>query len=91
MNAEIWTDVVYAAIHEFGHPTGYWIHPSEKKALHFMGTNGEEVFAKAVWMPPRAPKPFLKPAVEAEFSSGRAKMIAEQELAKFIGKEQAGI
>lgn len=49
------TDVVYAAIHEFGGV----IVPKQAKLLHFV-INGEDIFAKSVQIPAR---PYLRPAL----------------------------
>ena len=54
--AAVGTDVVYAAIHEFGGV----ITPKRARMLHWVDRqSGEDVFANAVTIPPR---PYLRPA-----------------------------
>lgn len=55
---KIGTDVIYAAIHEFGGV----ITPVQAKLLHFV-INGEDIFAKQVHMPAR---PYLRPALDEQ-------------------------
>jgi hypothetical protein len=77
MDAEIGTDVIYAAIHEFGGT----ILPKNAKSLHWVNASGEDVFRKKVVIPPRS---YLKPAIDKEFLGGptcRAMRIANQEIA----------
>jgi len=80
MDAEIGTDLVYAAIHEFGGD----IYPVNKKTLHWQDENGNDIFAKHVKMPAR---PYLKPAIDREFSTGRAMRIAEQAMSEYLAQE----
>lgn len=49
--------VIYAAIHEFG---GI-ISAKRAKALHWIGKDGKDIFAKSVRIPAR---PYLRPAVD---------------------------
>lgn len=85
-DAEVGTNLIYAAIHEYGGE----IRPKNKKFLHWVSPTGEQVFTKGpVLMPER---PFLRPALEKEFSSGRAKQIAELALEKYIqGQVATGV
>jgi hypothetical protein len=54
----------YAAAVEFGRGP-VTIRPRNKKALAFMGTGGR-VVRRVVHQPPRAPQPFMGPALERE-------------------------
>ena len=53
----IGTDVIYAAIQEFGGT----IKPKTKKMLSWIGENGERIFARAVQI---KAQPYLRPAVD---------------------------
>jgi phage gpG-like protein len=77
--AFVGTNLVYAAIHEFGGT----IVPRSAKYLHFRTRDGQWHMVKEVHMPPR---PYLAPSIKELFQTNRAKRIAEltleQELAK---------
>lgn len=70
--AQVGTNVAYAAIHEYG---GI-IRPKSEDYLHFQ-VNGNWVKTKEVHMPER---PYLRPALDDVFASGKAKRIGERVL-----------
>jgi len=76
--AEVGTNLVYAAIHEFGGT----IKPKNGQYLKFE-INGKTIFAKQVTIPAR---PYLKPALNDIFASGKAQLIADRELQRQIDK-----
>ena len=61
---EVGTNVIYAAIHEFGNREAIDIFPRRKRALHFK-LGSRDVFAKHVRIEPDRirPRPFLQPAL----------------------------
>jgi len=72
--------VVYAAIHEFGGE----INPKNAKMLSWIGKDGKRVFAKKVVMPA---SPYVRPAIDKYFSSGRAKRMSELTIQQYINRD----
>ena len=76
--ADVGTNLVYARIHEYGGT----IYPKHGKYLVFT-INGQKIFATKVKIPKR---PYLKPALDNLFQSGRAQLIADRELQRQLDR-----
>ncbi len=78
--------MVYGAAHEFGIPlsAGNWIYPKRAKALRFVH-NGQVVFARRVrqHVPQR---PWLAPAIQDYFDSGKGDRLAEATLQEYLDR-----
>lgn len=59
--ARIGTNVKYGRYLELGTQTSHVIRPKFAKALSWIGSTGERIFAKSVTIPPLAARPFLRP------------------------------
>jgi len=78
--ADVGTNLVYAAIHEFGGT----IRPGPKGFLAWRAPSGEWVFTRK---PVRIPqRPYLKPALDDVFQTGRSTVIIERVLREEIAK-----
>lgn len=81
--AEVGSNLVYAPVHEFGAT----IRPGAKGFLAWQGAGGEWIFTKKpVVIPPR---PYLRPALDDVFATGRAVVIIEGQLRKELEKREA--
>lgn len=78
--------MVYGAAHEFGIPlsAGLYIYPKRAKALRFE-SGGGVVFAKRVRQHVKK-RPYLAPAIQDYFSSGKANTLAEKTLQEYIDR-----
>lgn len=79
--ADVGSNLVYAAIHEYGGT----ILPKKGKYLVF-NIDGQTIFAKKVVIPKR---PYLAPALDNLFKSGRAQMLADRELQRQLDQRMA--
>jgi phage gpG-like protein len=84
-NAEVFTNLPYAAIHEFGGT----IPAVSGKYMHFFTNSGDEVFTMKHKAFNIKARPYLKPAIDEEFNSGRAMQIVEKVLIDKLGGERA--
>ncbi len=75
---DVGTDVVYAAIHEFGGV----ITPKKAKMLHWISPAGEDIFAHSVHIPAR---PYLRPAMDENRDAVQAEI--EATLKDLLGAE----
>jgi hypothetical protein len=57
-------EVDYAAVQEYGVPTGWEILPFNKKALAFV-LDGKSLIRRRVWHPPLEARPFMRSSLEA--------------------------
>ena len=81
-HADVGTNLVYAAIHEFGGT----IKPGIKGFLAWQSPSGEWVFTKKpVHIPPR---PYLKPSLDDLFQTGRSVIVIERVLRQELAARQ---
>lgn len=78
--------MVYGAAHEFGIPlsAGLYIYPRRAKALRFE-SGGRTVFAKRVRQHV-VKRPWLAPAIQDYFSSGKGDRLAEKTLQEYLDR-----
>lgn len=74
----LWTDVLYAPVHELGGKQAYPIFPKRAKALRWLDRDGTPVFRKFVLNhPPAKKRAFLVPSAQKALKQGVARTLAE--------------
>lgn len=80
--AEVGSNIVYAPVHEFGAT----IRPGAKGFLAWKGQGGEWIFTKKPVVIPA--RPYLRPALDDVFQSGRSVVIIEGQLREELRKRE---